>query len=331
MNAPYGLILHGGAGVIQRADMPAALESQYRQALGDALAAGYAVLEANGTALDAVIAAIRVMEDSPLFNAGHGAVMSADGLCELDASIMDGRTRAAGAVAGVQRIRNPILLARDVMDKSQHVMLAGEGAERFAERLGYTLVPNTYFQTERRRRQLERARELERQGSPEGKPQSQQERVSFITIDDNDEATERKWGTVGAAALDRHGNLAAGTSTGGMTNKRFGRIGDSPIIGAGTYAHNATCALSATGHGEYFIRAVVGHDVSARMTYGGRTLAAATAETIAEVGALGGTGGVIAIDRAGNIAWPFNTAGMYRAHHLSTGARQIAIFGDEPR
>ncbi|HEY0944515.1 MAG TPA: isoaspartyl peptidase/L-asparaginase [Opitutaceae bacterium] len=336
MQKTYGLVIHGGAGVILRKDMTPELEAQYRAKLQESLDAGYAVLDRGGPALDAVVAAIKVLEDSPLFNAGHGAVLNADGLCELDASIMEGRTRAAGAVAGVQHIRNPITLARDVMEKSEHVMLAGKGAERFAEKLGYELVPNEYFQTERRRKQLERAKALESKGGDLDKArQSQQERVSFITVDDNDDAgldplvTERKFGTVGCVALDQHGNLAAGTSTGGMTNKKFGRVGDSPIIGAGTYADNGTCALSATGHGEFFIRTAVGKDVSAQMEYAGRSLSAAAQTTITKVGALGGTGGVIAIDAHGNITMPFNTPGMYRGFKKSNGDNAVALYGDE--
>lgn len=325
---PFGLVIHGGAGVILRQDMSADVERQYREKLAEALAAGYAVLEAGRPALDAVVAAIRVMEDSPLFNAGHGAVLNADGICELDASIMEGRTRAAGAIAGVRRIRNPITLARDVMEKSEHVMLTGEGAERFAAQLGYEFVPNEYFQTERRKRQLQQAREAEaREGATDRVRQEQQKRTGFIPGDDP-LAQERKWGTVGCVALDRDGNLAAGTSTGGMTNKKYGRVGDAPIIGAGTYADNATCALSATGHGEYFIRSVVGHDVAAQMQYAKRSLAEAAAATIAKVGALGGTGGVIAIDAQGNVALPFNTPGMYRGFRLSNGKGAVEIFGD---
>jgi L-asparaginase / beta-aspartyl-peptidase len=333
---PYGLVLHGGAGVILRAEMSAEVEAAYRAKLQEALDAGYTVLDQGGPAMEAVIAAVRVMEDSPLFNAGHGAVLTNEGTCELDASVMDGRTRGAGAVAGVKRIRNPILLARDVMTRSEHVMLSGEGAERFAQTLGYDLVPNTYFQTERRRRQLEKAKELERKEADTPRVlQGQQERVSFLSLDDNVDYAfdrhllqERKWGTVGCAALDKDGNLAAGTSTGGMTNKKWGRIGDAPIIGAGTYADNASCAVSATGHGEYFIRTVVGHDIAARMRYAGETLAQAAAATIRSVGDLGGTGGVVAIDREGNVALPFNTPGMYRGFRMSSGATEVSIFGD---
>jgi beta-aspartyl-peptidase (threonine type) len=320
---PFGLVVHGGAGVILRADLPAALEAEYRTALQAALDAGYTVLADGGTALDAVLATVCRLEDSPLYNAGRGAVLNADGVCELDAAIMDGRTITAGAVAGVRHIRNPIVLARDVMEKSPHVLLSGAGAEQFATSLGYTLVPNEYFQTERRKAQLQQARDAEAKGRPAaGMPGGlrRQPAAGALVLD------ERKFGTVGCVALDRAGNLAAGTSTGGMTNKKFGRVGDSPIIGAGTYANNRTCAVSATGHGEYFIRAVVAYDIAARMEYLHRPLAAAAAETIARVGALGGTGGVIALDARGNIAMPFNTPGMYRGCKLSTGEDRIELF-----
>jgi beta-aspartyl-peptidase (threonine type) len=259
------------------------------------------------------------MEDSPLFNAGHGAVMNAEGACELDASIMDGRTQDAGAVAGLQHIRNPIVLARDVLERTPHVMLIGGGAEAFAWQLGYEFVPNQYFQTERRRRQLAVAREIELRSA--GENPRRPERVTFATVDDN------KHGTVGCAALDRSGNLAAGTSTGGMTNKQYGRVGDSPIIGAGTYAKNATCALSATGHGEFFIRSVFGHNVSALMEYKGLSLKAAAAEAVRQMAGLGGTGGLVAIDRQANIAMPFNTPGMYRGSRVTGGITEVAVFG----
>lgn len=322
--APFGLVVHGGAGVISRAEMPPELEARYRAKLNEALDAGYTVLERGGAALDAVTAAIRVLEDSPMFNAGRGAVLNADGICELDASIMNGRTLEAGAVAGVQRIRNPIDLARDVMDKSAHVMMAGRGAEKFAETLGYELVPNEYFHTELRQRQLQEAKAREGNADAAAFPPG---RVTFATVDDNYLLHEFKFGTVGCAALDQQGNLAAGTSTGGMTNKRFGRVGDSPIIGAGTYAKNTTAAVSCTGHGEFFIRAAVAHEVSAQMEYRALPLAEAAAAAIQKVGALGGTGGLVAIDARGNVAMPFNTPGMYRGHRLAGQPAKVEIFG----
>lgn len=315
---PYGLVLHGGAGVIERKTMTAALEAEYRAKLTEARGAGYAILARGGTALDAVIATVKILEDSPLFNAGKGAVFTADGTCELDASIMDGRTQAAGAIAGVRHIKNPITLARAVMEKSAHVMLTGDGAENFAKQQGFEFVPNDYFQTDSRRRQLETAQEREKQKAV-GRPTSSLEADHF--------SRTARYGTVGCVALDQAGNLAAGTSTGGMTNKKFGRVGDAPIIGAGTYAHNATCAVSATGWGEYFIRVGVARDIAAQVEYKGATLADAASATLAKVAALGGDGGVICIDRAGRIALPFNTAGMYRGYQLSTGAAAIEIFG----
>lgn len=296
--------------------MSAETEAQYRAELQAALDAGYAVLARGGSALDAVVAAIRPLEDSPLFNAGKGAVLNADGICELDASIMDGRTLGAGAIAGVHRVRNPITLARAVMEKSPHVMFTGEGAERFAAQTGgIELVPNEYFQTDRRREELKRAQEKEKSSSPK----------SAADLG----APEHKWGTVGCVARDRDGNLAAGTSTGGMTNKKFGRVGDSPIIGAGTYASNATCAVSATGHGEYFIRIGVARDIAAQMEYKNFSVGEAAAATLAKVARLGGDGGVICIDRNGQVAMPFNTSGMYRGFRLSNGAGAVEIFAGQ--
>lgn len=316
---PFGLVLHGGAGVIERASMTPEREAEYHAKLTEARDAGYAVLERGGSALDAVVATIVILEDSPLFNAGKGAVFTADGTCELDSSIMDGRTQAAGAIAGVKRIKNPITLARAVMEKSVHVMLTGEGAEKFAQQQGFELVANDYFYTPHRREQLERAQQRERE-----KAQSAPKKSAAL-----DDAFDRlaRYGTVGCAALDRQGNLAAGTSTGGMTNKRFGRVGDAPIIGAGTYASNATCAVSATGWGEFFIRASVAHDIAAQIEYKGTALAPAAQATMDKVVRLGGDGGVVCIDKDGNIAMPFNTAGMYRGYRLSTGKSAIEIFG----
>lgn len=315
----YGLVLHGGAGVIDRAAMTPEREAAYRAKLAEAVEAGYAVLDRGGPALEAVTTVVNILEDSPLFNAGKGAVFTADGICELDAAIMDGRTQAAGAVAGLHHIRNPINLARDVMLKSPHVFMIGEGAEKFAQSLGYEMVPNEYFQTDWRREQLKKAQEKEKAG---------RERTAAI-----DDAFTRnaRYGTVGCVALDKQGNLVAGTSTGGMTNKKFGRVGDVPVIGAGTYASNATCAVSATGWGEFFIRVGVARDIAAQMEYKGTPLAEATSATLAKVQALGGDGGVIALDAKGNVTMDFNSAGMYRAVRLSDRPTTVAIYGDEPR
>jgi beta-aspartyl-peptidase (threonine type) len=305
------LVIHGGAGVIERSALGAQDEREIRAALDRALDAGNAVLARGGSALDAVEAAIVVMEESPQFNAGKGAVFNADGKHELDASIMDGRTRKAGAVAGVSTVRNPIRLARAVMDHSPHVMLAGLGAEKFADsRPELERVPNQWFDTERRRRQLEEAQAKEKAGA------ALVEKGKYF-------------GTVGAVALDAHGHIAAATSTGGMTNKRWGRVGDSPIIGAGTWA-DERCGVSGTGWGEFYIRNAVAHDICARVAYRGDALAAAADEVINKVvPASGGDGGAIAVDRDGNIALPFNTSGMYRAWIRPDGSRGTAIFRDE--
>lgn len=325
---PYGLAIHGGAGVIVRAEMTPEAEAAYRAALQAALDAGYRVLDQGGSATDAVIAAIKVLEDNPLFNAGKGAVLTHEGTCELDASIMEGKERRAGAVAGVRYTRNPIELARAVMEKSPHVMLVGEGAERFADSVGFERVPNDYFQTERRRQQLERARQRDEAATRQAQsPDSRQSSADEFSIPDLALDIERKWGTVGAVALDRSGNLAAGTSTGGMTNKRFGRVGDSPVIGAGNYADNRTCAVSATGHGEYFIRVGVAHTIALRMALAGESVQTAASAAITEVAALGGTGGVIALARDGSVAMPFNTPGMYRGLRFSDGRASVDIFG----
>ncbi len=295
----YVLAIHGGAGTLSREHMTEHQEKEYRSKLDEALSAGEDILRNGGSSLQAVRAAIMVMEDSPLFNAGKGAVFTNQKRVELDASVMDGRTLNAGAVAGVTDIKNPVLGAIAVMENSPHVMLAGDGASAFAREQGLEIVENSYFHTQRRLDAV----------------------IRQIEQDKN--------GTVGAVALDMGGNLAAGTSTGGMSNKKYGRIGDSPIIGAGTYANNQTCAVSATGHGEFFIRWVVSYDISALMEYQGLTLEQASGKVIGEkLVAAGATGGVVAVDRYGNVAMPFNTTGMYRGYVKSTGEKQIAIFGD---
>ena len=325
---PYGLVMHGGAGVILRKDLTPEVETQYLSKLAEARDAGYAILEKGGTALDAVVATITLLEDSPLFNAGRGAVFSAEGICELDASIMDGRTQAAGAVARITHIQNPITLARAVMEKSEHVFLTGDGAEKFAQQQGFALVSNEFFRTDFRKKQLDKAKEREKEKKPSVRLAVPHTSALALSDDDYFDQVAR-YGTVGCVALDRAGNLAAGTSTGGMTNKRFGRIGDTPLIGAGTYANNATCAVSATGWGEYFIRLTVAHDIAAQMEYGNATLAEAAAATMAKVAKLGGDGGVVCIDKDGKIALPFNSPGMYRGYKLSTGAAVIQIFGEK--
>jgi len=299
--SPWAIVVHGGAGTITRDRMNAEAEAEYRRALQAVIDSGAAVLSAGGSALDAVERTIRLMEDSPLFNAGKGAVFTHEGRNELDASIMDGSNLAAGAVAGVTDIRNPITAARAVMEQSPHVMLTGKGASEFATEKGLEIVDPSYFREESRYRELQRALEKE------------------------------KHGTVGCVALDMNGDLAAGTSTGGMTNKRYNRVGDAPIIGAGTYANNATCAVSATGHGEYFIRYTVAHDISALMQYRNLTLDEAAREVVKDkLVKAGGTGGVVTVDGKGNISMPFNTEGMYRGYKNSDGKKGVFIFADEP-
>lgn len=313
------LAIHGGAGTIDRASMTQDKERAYRDALAASLRAGQAVLTGGGSAIDAVIAAVVSLEDCPLFNAGRGAVFTSEGKNELDASIMDGSTRAAGAIAGVIRIRNPIRAAHAVMTGSRHVMLIGEGAETFAKAAGVELVDPSYFFTEERFAQLERARRL---GSVELDHDGASKAARAAAGDD-------KFGTVGAVACDAHGNLAAATSTGGMTNKQWGRVGDSPIIGAGTWAENATAAVSGTGLGEAFMRCCAAHEVASLMRYKGLSLDAAVSEvaTIA-VPANGGTGGLIAVDAAGNVSMRFSTSGMYRGVVRGDGAPDVSIYRD---
>jgi L-asparaginase / beta-aspartyl-peptidase len=299
------IAIHGGAGTLPRAEISSEQEKLYLAGLDAALDAGYAVLKRDGTSLDATIAAVRVLEDNPLFNAGRGAVLNRDGIAELDASVMDGKTLSAGAVSGLRHVKSPIELARLVMDKSPHVMLVGDGAEEFAKLQGVEMVPNEYFVTPVRKLQLERLLR------------------GAVSTKENDLAA---FGTVGAVALDSSGNLAAATSTGGMTGKRWGRVGDSPIIGAGTYANNASCAVSATGHGEFFIRTVVAHDICAQVEYLKIPLSKASENVLAKMKALGGNGGVIAIDPKGEVVLDFNSEGMFRGVATSKGRREVAIF-----
>lgn len=321
------IVIHGGAGTILPENMTDEQEAAYRSAMRMALNTGHDVLTSGGTSTDAVVAALQTMEDSPLFNAGKGAVFTSENTVELDASIMEGRTRNAGALTGVKHIKNPIALARLIMDESVHVMMAGQGAENFARDHDVTFVDNEYFYTERRRRQAEAARERDT-GSSDDAPNDTPGTERNPRIPDAD-----KFGTVGAVALDQDGNLTAGTTTGGTTNKRFGRVGDSPIIGAGTYADNATCGVSATGHGEYFIRAAVAHAIAARMEHGGVTVQQAARSVIMDelpqMEPDGGTGGVIAMDAQGNIAMPFNTPGMYRGYIDTEGNMVIRIYQSE--
>ena len=300
----WRLVIHGGAGVITRDGMTPEKEAAYTAALQTALEVGADILRNGGSALDAVEAAVIPMEDDPLFNAGYGAVFTAAGVHELDASIMDGRDRNAGAVTGVTRVKNPIKAARAVMDKSEHVMFAGEGADRFAESQHLEIVDNSYFDTDRRRQSLERVLE---------------EQVR--------QAADRH-GTVGAVAIDSQGNLAAATTTGGMTAKAMGRVGDSPLIGAATYAENGVCAVSATGHGEYFIRVGVAKTICDRVKLAGESIDEASRVALGEVAALGGDGGVIVIDGNGHYAFEFNSEGMYRGMIDASGS-ETAIYGDE--
>jgi L-asparaginase / beta-aspartyl-peptidase len=302
----FGLAIHGGAGTLPRNEMSAEAERNYRSGLDQALSAGYAVLERGGASVDAVTAAVVMLEDNPLFNAGRGAVFTLEGRNELDASIMEGSALKAGAVCGLTRIKNPIELAKAVMLRSEHVMLAAEGAEEYARSLGFEFVPQSYFFTDARWKQLERIR-------------SGDISLSALTIS--------HVGTVGAVALDAHGHLAAATSTGGMTGKRYRRIGDSPIIGAGTYADDRSCAVSATGHGEVFIRAAVAHDICARMRFGGRSLTQAVREVVMEeLPPMQGEGGVITIDADGEICMEFNSEGMFRASRREGEQAFVAIY-----
>ncbi len=299
------LLIHGGAGTLKKESFTAELEKQYKEKLSEALNAGYKILENRGSSLEAVVEAIKVLEDSPLFNAGKGAVITNKGTIEMDASIMEGNELNAGAVSGIKHIKNPITAALLVMQKSPHVMMAGNGAENFARSFNLEIVDTSYFFTERRLEQIRQIKLNEQGKLP----------------------TDQKFGTVGAVALDFEGNLASGTSTGGMSNKKFGRIGDSPIIGAETYANNQSCAVSATGHGEFFIRYVAAYDISAKMLYQNKSVQEASHEVIHEkLAAAGGFGGVIVLDREGNHAFTFSTEGMYRGKISKSGQPEVFIF-----
>lgn len=305
----FGIAIHGGAGTLIKGLMTPDLEAHYKAALQNALTQGYSILESGGSSIDAVEKAVKLLEDSPLFNAGKGSVFTAQGTHEMDASIMDGETLNAGAVSLITGIKNPVSLARDVMEKSEHVFLAGDGAMRFAEELNYSLEDANYFYDEFRHKQWLEIKDTD----------------SFQL--DHSTKKDSKFGTVGAVACDQKGNIAAATSTGGMTNKKWGRVGDSPMIGAGTYANNKTCAVSCTGSGEYFIRGVVAYDVSSLMEFKNLSLAEAAHEVIQKrILEIGGDGGLIAIDAYGNVAMPFNTEGMYRACKSSYGLEEIAIY-----
>ncbi|APG60722.1 isoaspartyl peptidase/L-asparaginase family protein [Christiangramia salexigens] len=313
----FGIVIHGGAGTILKENMSDSLEQAYKAKLEEAIRTGHKILANGGTAVEAVQKTINVMENSPLFNAGKGAVFTNEGTNELDASIMDGSNLNAGAVAGVTTIKNPINLAYEVMVNSEHVMLGGKGAERFAKEQGVEIVDPKYFYTEKRFQSLQRIKDKEKtELDHDGK-----------TAFTDPFIKDSKFGTVGCAALDKNGNLAAGTSTGGMTNKRYNRIGDAPILGAGTYANNKTCAVSSTGWGEFFIRGMVAHDISAMMEYKGLSLQEAAREVIQKkIPELGGNGGIIAIDHNGNVAMEFNTAGMYRAKMNKEGELEIGLY-----
>lgn len=299
----YAIVIHGGAGVMSEERMSKEQQNEYKATLNEALELGEKMLKEGAEATDVVVRVINVLEDSPLFNAGKGAVFTHDEKVELDASIMDGKTLSAGAVAGVRDIKNPINAAREVMVNSEHVFLSGKGASEFAKKQGLEMVRNKYFYTEARHESLMKLKKQERERNQK----------------DN-------MGTVGCAVLDSHGNICAGTSTGGMTNKKYGRIGDAPVIGAGTYANNKTCAVSCTGHGEYYIRLGFARDISALMEYKNMNVSEACREEIRKLTELNGTGGVIALDADGNIAMEFNTSGMFRGYIKSTGEKEIAIF-----
>ena len=314
---PVGIVIHGGAGTILRENITDEIENAYRKALAEAIKIGYDILKNGGSGQEAVEKTINAMEDSALFNAGKGAVLTAKETIELDASFMDGATLDAGAISGVRTIKNPISAAIKVMSNSPHVMLSGEGADQFASEQGLEIVEQKYFFTDRRINSLKRVKEAEQNDK-------------IISSLDKAFLRNHRFGTVGCVALDSEGNLAAGTSTGGMTNKKWNRIGDAPIIGAGTYANNNTCAISATGWGEFFIRSVVAHDISALMEYKGLSIQEASRIVIHEkVATLGGDGGIVGIDNQGNVAMEMNTPGMYRAHIDNDGNLMVKIYKDE--
>lgn len=315
----YVMVIHGGAGTITRKNMSPEKEAAYIAALTKALQTGYNVLKSGKTSLDAVEATIHIMEDSPLFNAGKGAVFTHDGKNEMDAAIMDGKTMMAGAVAGVTTIKNPISAARAVMEKSEHVMMVGHGAELFAKQAGIEIVDPKYFYTKERWDGLQQA--IKEDSTKSVLDHGNKKSMKLGTIN-----RDYKFGTVGAVALDKNGNLAAGTSTGGMTNKKYGRVGDSPIIGAGTYANNVTAGISCTGWGEFYIRNVVAHDISAMMEYKNMSVADASRAALDKVGKMGGDGGLIALDAKGNVSMPFNTEGMYRGTVTENGKIEVLIY-----
>ncbi len=324
----WAVVLHGGAGVLERKSMDAKTEAAYRASLAGALQTAAQVLQNGGSSLDAVETAISLLEDDPLFNAGRGAVFTADGKIELDASIMDGATLKAGSVAGVTRTRHPIRLARAVMEKSPHVMLIGPGADAFAKQAGLEQVDPSFFFTERRWKAL--IEQLKKEGRPlPPRPAGAPPEHASVVPDESPEA--HRYGTVGLVALDRKGNLAAGTSTGGIQAKLWGRVGDSAVIGAGTYASNHSCAVSGTGAGEFFLRLTVAREICALVEYKGMPLQAAADEVIHKrLAVLKGDGGIVALDPSGHMVWSLNTPGMYRARQSEGGRAQISIFKDEP-
>ncbi|MFV0573756.1 MAG: isoaspartyl peptidase/L-asparaginase family protein [Xanthomarina gelatinilytica] len=325
----FAIVIHGGAGNILKENMPNAYEASIKLKLEEAIRVGHEILKNGGSSLDAVERTINVLEDSPLFNAGKGAVFTNAETNELDASIMDGSTLNAGASAGTKTVKNPINLARAVMEASPHVMLAGHGADVFAKEQGLEIVDPSYFHTERSFKSLQRVKEYENKKPATDQANTDTEKANRKTAFYDVDIKNSKFGTVGCVALDKKGNLAAGTSTGGMTNKRWGRVGDSPIIGAGTYANNNSCAVSSTGWGEFFIRAMVAHDISALMDYKGLSLEQAAKEVIQnKVPGLGGDGGIIAVDKNGNMVMEFNTSGMYRASMNDKGELYIGIYNE---